>query len=117
LRLGDEFFAGTAATLQRKRDLLSAGLQSAGFTVGHPQGGYFVIADAAPLGHTDAAAFCRELPSLAGVVGVPLSAFVLPDHRAGLASLVRFAFCKRESVLEQAAERLAALQPRRPPGY
>jgi N-succinyldiaminopimelate aminotransferase len=110
LRLGDEFFAGTAATLQRKRDLLSAGLQSAGFTVGHSQGGYFVIADAAPLGHTDAAAFCRELPSLAGVVGVPLSAFVLPDHRAGLASLVRFAFCKRESVLEQAAERLAALQ-------
>jgi len=110
LRLGDEFFAGAAATLQRKRDLLSASLTTAGFTVGHPQGGYFVIADAAPLGHPDAAAFCRQLPSLAKVVGVPLSAFVLPEHRAATNSLVRFAFCKRESVLEQAAERLANLR-------
>jgi N-succinyldiaminopimelate aminotransferase len=110
LRLGDDFFVNAAATLQSKRDLLSAGLQSAGFTVSRPQGGYFVIADAAALGHSDAAAFCRELPSLAGVVGVPLSAFVLPEHRAGLDSLVRFAFCKRESVLEQAVERLGALR-------
>ena len=109
LRLGDEFFTGAAATLQRKRDILSAGLQGAGFTVSRPQGGYFVIADAAALGHPDAAAFCRELPSLAGVVGVPLSAFVLPEHRAATRSLVRFAFCKRESVLTDAAERLAAL--------
>jgi N-succinyldiaminopimelate aminotransferase len=109
LRLGDDFFVNAAATLQRKRDLLSAGLQSAGFTVSRPQGGYFVIADAAALGHDDAAAFCRQLPSLAGVVGVPLSAFVLPEHRAGLGSLVRFAFCKRESVLEQAVHRLRAL--------
>jgi len=109
LRLGDEFFTGAAATLQRKRDILSAGLQGAGFTVSRPQGGYFVIADTAALGHPDAAAFCRELPSLAGVVGVPLSAFVLPEHRAATRSLVRFAFCKRESVLTDAAERLAAL--------
>jgi len=109
LRLGDEFFTGATATLQRKRDILSAGLQGAGFTVSRPQGGYFVIADAAALGHPDAAAFCRELPSLAGVVGVPLSAFVLPEHRAATRSLVRFAFCKRESVLTDAAERLAAL--------
>ena len=70
-----------------------------------------MVADAAPLGHDDAAAFCRQLPSLAGVVGVPLSAFVLPDHRASTRSLVRFAFCKRESVLVQAVERLAALRP------
>ena len=110
LRLGDDFFAGAAATLQRKRDILSAGLQSAGFTVSRPQGGYFVIADAAALGYHDAAAFCRELPSLAGVVGVPLSAFVLSEHRAATSSLVRFAFCKRESVLTDAAERLATLR-------
>ena len=110
LRLGDDFFAGAAATLQRKRDILSAGLQSAGFTVSRPQGGYFVIADAAALGYHDAAAFCRELPSLAGVVGVPLSAFVLSEHRAATNSLVRFAFCKRESVLADAAERLATLR-------
>jgi len=112
LGLPDAFFDDAAATLQRKRDLLSDGLRSAGFTVSTPQGGYFVIADAAPLGHADAAAFCRQLPSLAGVVGVPLSAFILPEHRADTASLVRFAFCKRESVLEEAAGRLAGLVTR-----
>lgn len=110
LGLPDSFFADAASTLETKRDLLSAGLRSAGFTVGAPQGGYFVIADAAPLGFDDAAAFCRQLPSLAGVVGVPLSAFILPEHRADTASLVRFAFCKRESVLQEAVERLAALR-------
>lgn len=109
LGLPDAFFTDAAATLRRKRDLLSAGLRSAGFTVSTPQGGYFVIADAAPLGHDDAASFCRQLPSLAGVVGVPLSAFILPEHRVDTASLVRFAFCKRESVLEDAAGRLARL--------
>ena len=109
LGLPDSFFADAAATLEAKRDLLSAGLLSAGFTVGAPQGGYFVIADAAPLGFDDAAAFCRQLPSLAGVVGVPLSAFILPDHRADTGSLVRFAFCKRESVLQEAVGRLSRL--------
>ena len=109
LGLPDSFFADAAATLEAKRDLLSTGLLSAGFTVGAPQGGYFVIADAAPLGFDDAAAFCRQLPSLAGVVGVPLSAFILPDHRADTASLVRFAFCKRETVLQEAVGRLSRL--------
>jgi N-succinyldiaminopimelate aminotransferase len=112
LRLGDDFFNDAASTLQRKRDILSAGLETAGFTVGHPQGGYFVIADAAPLGFPDAATFCRELPSLAGVVGVPLSAFILPEHRSSTNSLVRFAFCKRQDVLERASAQLAQLRAR-----
>jgi N-succinyldiaminopimelate aminotransferase len=110
LGLGDDFFTGIAATLERKRDILSAGLAAAGFGVGAPQSGYFVVADAAPLGFDDAAAFCRRLPELAGVVGVPLSAFIKPQNRTATNSLVRFAFCKRETVLEDAATRLAALR-------
>ncbi len=110
LGLDDNFFADAAATLQAKRDLLSAGLERAGFAVGHPQAGYFVIADASPLGVTDAADFCRELPALAGVVGVPVSAFVRPERRSEYASLVRFAFCKRVDVLERAAAQLADLR-------
>ena len=106
LGMPDEFFATAAATLQRKRDILSAGLTGAGFVVFRPQAGYFVVADAARLGATDAAAFCRELPSRAGVVAVPVTAFVHPDRRAGYETLVRFAFCKKVSVLEDAAARL-----------
>ncbi|HEV7564508.1 MAG TPA: aminotransferase class I/II-fold pyridoxal phosphate-dependent enzyme [Microbacteriaceae bacterium] len=109
LGLPDSFYTGIAADLQAKRDILSAGLTSAGFTVSNPQGTYFVVADAAPLGFTDAVSLCRELPHLAGVVGVPISVFCHPEYAAGAASLVRFAFCKRVDVLERAAAQLAEL--------
>jgi N-succinyldiaminopimelate aminotransferase len=109
LGLPDEYFATAAATLAAKRDILSAGLATAGFTVSRPQAGYFVIADAAPLGVSDAADFCRALPGLAGVVGVPVTAFVHPDRRTGFETLVRFAFCKRFDVLELASAQLASL--------
>lgn len=109
LRLHDTFFQGIAATLANKRDILGAGLRAAGFAVSEPLGSYFTVADAAPLGVTDAAAFCRELPELAGVVGVPVSAFVTAERQDEYATLVRFAACKRVEVLEDAAGRLAAL--------
>ncbi|GAB3613807.1 pyridoxal phosphate-dependent aminotransferase [Humibacter ginsengisoli] len=109
LRMPDSFFTEIAATLAAKRELLSAGLESAGFRVFPSHGSYFVVADAAPLGYADAVAFCRELPSLAGVVGVPISAFCGPRTREEAASLVRFAFCKRVDVLERAAAQLARL--------
>ena len=110
LGLPDEYFSTAAATLAAKRDILSAGLRAAGFAVSRPAAGYFVIADAAPLGVSDAAEFCRALPGLAGVVGVPVSAFVHPDRRDGYESLVRFAFCKKVDVLERAAAQLADLR-------
>ena len=109
LRLPDTFFTGIAATLREKRDLLGSGLRAAGFDVSVPAGSYFTVADAAPLGATDAAEFCRELPERAGVVAIPLTAFATPAHRAEYATLVRFAACKRVPVLEEAASRLAAL--------
>ncbi|MEF3404441.1 aminotransferase class I/II-fold pyridoxal phosphate-dependent enzyme [Agromyces sp. CCNWLW203] len=109
LGLPDAFFADAAATLSAKRDLLAAGLESAGFSLPLPQAGYFVIADAAPLGYADGAELCRALPGLAGVVGVPVTAFVHPDRQSDVASLVRFAFCKRREVLEEASARLARL--------
>jgi N-succinyldiaminopimelate aminotransferase len=108
LRLPDAFFAGIAETLRGKRDLLGEGLRTAGFAVSEPAGSYFTVADAAPLGVSDAAEFCRALPDRAGVVAIPLTAFVGPSHRAEFATLVRFAACKRVDVLEDAASRLAA---------
>src|SRR3546814_10193576 len=82
LRLPDAFFTGIAATLRDKRDLLGAGLREAGFGVSVPSGSYFTVADAASLDATDADAFCRALPERAGVVGIPLTAFVTEIGRA-----------------------------------
>jgi N-succinyldiaminopimelate aminotransferase len=109
LALPDAFFAGVAATLREKRDVLGAGLREAGFGVRTPAGSYFTVADAAPLGATDADEFCRRLPERAGVVAIPLTAFATPEHRGDYATLVRFAACKRFDVLEEAASRLASL--------
>ncbi len=109
LALPDERFATTAATLQHKRDLLLEGLRAAGLPVNAPAGTYFVIADAAPLGVTDAAAFCRELPYRCGVVAVPVSVFHDDPAGCGASSLLRFAFCKRDEVLTEAAARLTTL--------
>jgi N-succinyldiaminopimelate aminotransferase len=109
LAMPDSFYAGLAASLQRKRDVLAAGLRQAGFTVFVPQGTYFITTDIAGLGETDGLAFCRHLPRRCGVVAVP-SAVLYDDQEAGR-SQVRFAFCKRDEVLEEAAKRLRRLRP------
>ena len=112
LDLPDAYFQDVAQTLARRCGLLSAGLRSAGFEVSHPDGGYFVVADAAPLGYPDAVTFCRDLPRLAGVVAIPLTAFIRPEHHDPYRSLVRFAFCKRDEVLEAAVGGLQRLTDR-----
>jgi N-succinyldiaminopimelate aminotransferase len=110
LSLPDDFFVDAASTLAAKRELLGAGLRRAGFEVSRPDGSYFVIADAAPLGFDDAVDFCRRLPQLAGVNGIPLTAFVRPERHQDYRSLVRFAYCKRTEVLERAAAQLGDLR-------
>jgi N-succinyldiaminopimelate aminotransferase len=107
LALDDAVFARVRDTLRARRDRLCAGLEAAGLTTFVPQGGYFATVDVASIGESDGAAFCRELPARCGVVGVPVSVFC-DDPDLGR-TLVRFAFCKREDVIDEAAERLATL--------
>jgi N-succinyldiaminopimelate aminotransferase len=107
LGLSDDVYQGLASSLQDKRDLLCDGLSAAGLEVARPAGTYFVIADAGPLGVSDAVAFCRQMPALCGVVGVPVSVFC--DDKDAARTLVRFAFCKRDEVLHEAVARLSAL--------
>jgi N-succinyldiaminopimelate aminotransferase len=109
LGMPDSYFRHAAGVLQGKRDLLAAGLSRVGFDVTHPSGGYFVIADAAPLGVTNADDFCRRLPTIAGVVAVPVTAFVRPESSAGYSTLVRFAYCKKMELIEEASSRLMVL--------
>jgi N-succinyldiaminopimelate aminotransferase len=93
--------------LQRKRDRLCDGLTDAGFAVLRPEGTYFVTADITPLGGTDGVDFCLALPERCGVVAVPTQVFY-DDVPAGR-RLVRFAFCKRDEVLDEAVARLRRL--------
>ena len=104
---GDEHVVALAAGLRLRRDLLCSGLEAAGFAVHRPAGTYFVNADPRPLGEQDGVAFCWSLPERAGVVAVPTAAFY--DDREAGSHLVRFAFCKRVEVLEEAIARLSVL--------
>ena len=111
----DSYFEALAGDLGRKRDRLSAGLAALGFAVLPSQGSYFVTADFRPLDPVrDDVAFCRHLTEVARVTAIPVSAFYAPAGLPGGAGLAapnhyaRFAFCKRDAVLDEAIERLAA---------
>jgi N-succinyldiaminopimelate aminotransferase len=109
LGLPDATFDSLAADLREKRDHLSRGLVDAGLTVYPSHGTYFVTTDIRAIGEHDGLAFCRALPDRCGVVAVPNVVFY-DDKVAGL-PLVRFAFCKRLDVIDEAVGRLKALRP------
>jgi N-succinyldiaminopimelate aminotransferase len=100
-----DWVAAQRERLQGKRDLLTKGLLAAGFDVHPSSGTYFVQADVSGLGISDGTAFARTMPERAGVVAIPSSVFY-DDVEAGR-RFVRFAFCKRDEVIEEAARRLA----------
>jgi N-succinyldiaminopimelate aminotransferase len=108
LGLGDGYFSGLAADLQGKRDRLLPGLRAAGLEVFTPRATYFVTVDIRPVRPDgDGMAFCRELPGRCGVVAIPNEVFYANRHLGR--HLVRFAFCKRVEVLDDAVARLKAL--------
>jgi N-succinyldiaminopimelate aminotransferase len=107
LSLPDAYFTEFRAGLQARRDRLVAGLTDAGFAVLPSEGTYFVTADITPLGGKDGVEFCRALPGRCGVVAVPTQVFY--DHQEAGRRLVRFAFCKRKQVIDEAATRLRTL--------
>ncbi len=108
LGLPDAYFVELAADLQAKRDRLLPGLVAAGFDVYPTSGTYFVTVDIRPVrADGDGMALCRELPHRCGVVAIPNEVFYANRHEGR--HLVRFAFCKRLDVLDEAVARLATL--------
>jgi N-succinyldiaminopimelate aminotransferase len=119
LGMDDAAYAAIAEDLRVRRDRLLTTLREVGLRVSVPEAGYFVVADATPLGEPDAAALCERLPQEAGVVAIPVSAFHLPATLAApdspARSLVRFAFCKDDATLAEADRRLRAWARERRP--
>ena len=98
-----------AADLQKRRDLLCSGLTDVGLDVRVPEGTYFALTDVSDLGWEDGLSFCLALPERAGVVAIPTQGF--HDTDAGR-HLVRWAFCKDASVIEDGLRRLGDAQLR-----
>jgi N-succinyldiaminopimelate aminotransferase len=104
----NQFYEDLTQLYTSKRDYLIDALVSAGLTPIIPHGTYFVMVDISTLDFANDVAFCRYLTKEIGVAAIPPSAFYKnPADGAGLA---RFAFCKEEKTLAEAAKRLQRLR-------
>ncbi len=88
------------------RDLLIDALGRLGLNPLPTSGTYFVNCDISSVTKEDALTFCMRMANEGGVVAIPSSVFYL--DREGSEHYVRFAFCKRTSVIEEAVSRLDA---------
>lgn len=104
LALPASYYEELRRSYAARREILLGGLERAGLRFAAPEGAYYVMADAAPLGWRDDRAFVEFLARRAGVIAVPGSSFYA---RGGGRTRARFNFAKKEATLRRAAERLA----------
>jgi aspartate/methionine/tyrosine aminotransferase len=116
LKSPQSYYDKLATDYTVRRERLLKILTAAGFTVYKPFGAYYIMTDIAhfefpsdqyPAGSRDVS-FAKYLVEKIGVAVVPGSSFY-NDPRDG-ASQVRFTFCKKESTLAAAEERLSKLR-------
>jgi N-succinyldiaminopimelate aminotransferase len=115
LNLPNTYYEDLQATYHAKRDYMMGALQSAGFTVLRPQGGYFIMADwrgVAPEHIQNDVDFAKWLIAEVGVACIPPSAFYRPEDKHLAHHMARFAICKKDETLKAAAERLQKLRVR-----
>ncbi len=107
LKSPQSYYDKLATDYAVRRERLLKILTAAGFTVYKPSGAYYIMTDISAFSFPDDVAFAKFLVEKVGVAVVPGSSFY-DDARNG-ASQVRFTFCKKESTLAAAEERLSRL--------
>jgi len=110
LDLPDTYYASLAEGYARRRARIIPMLERVGLKVYPPRGAYYVMTEIDGLGWDDDVAFARHLVEEIGVAVVPGSSFY--NDPADGRRQVRFAFCKKDETLDEAARRLARLMPR-----
>jgi aminotransferase len=104
LALPDAYYAGLRAQYAKRRAILLPALERAGLAFSPPEGAYYVMVDARPLGWKDDYAFVDFLARTVGVIAVPGSSF----YARGGKTKARLNFAKKETTLREAARRLGA---------
>jgi aspartate/methionine/tyrosine aminotransferase len=118
LKSPDSYYQNLAKSYHEKRERLLKILTAAGFTVFKPRGAYYIMTDISAFDFngrvrsnsektTNDVAFAKFLVEKVGVAVVPGSSFY--GNPVDGSSQVRFTFCKKESTLAAAQERLARL--------
>ena len=102
------YYQTLAEGYRQRRDRLIPALTEAGFRCFRPRGAYYVMTDINAVGFANDLEFTKYLVKEIGVSAVPGSSFYR-DPKDG-ARQVRFAFCKKDETLDEAAKRLTKLQ-------
>ncbi|MBI2816482.1 MAG: aminotransferase class I/II-fold pyridoxal phosphate-dependent enzyme [Acidobacteria bacterium] len=110
LSLPQSYYDSLAAEYNKRRNHLLGILEECGFRCFRPQGAYYAIADISRFGFENDTKFAEFLVREIGVAVVPGSSFY--RNPADGAQQVRFAFCKKEETLNEAANRLRRLRDR-----
>lgn len=108
LDLPEDYYQKLAGNYRARRDRLIPALAEAGFHCFRPRGAYYVMTDISAFKFPDDIAFTQHLVKEIGVAAVPGSSFY--HHPRDGAKQVRFAFCKRDQTLDEAALRLKRLR-------
>ena len=108
--LGNSYYEEYQALYTRKRELVMQVIDAAGMSAIQPQGTYFIMGDFSQVYEGNDVEFCKHLIEQIGVATIPPSAFFSPNHKHLAENHVRFAFCKSDETLEQAAERMTKLR-------
>jgi aspartate/methionine/tyrosine aminotransferase len=104
--LGRDYYEGLARDYRARRDVLCDALLAAGFRCTPPAGAYYVLADFSALSDLPDDEFALWLTKEIGVAPVPGSSFYSRPELGR--KWIRFAFCKTEAMLREAAGRLTA---------
>ena len=108
--LGNSYYEEYQTLYTRKRELVMQVIDAAGMSAIQPQGTYFIMGDFSQVYEGNDVEFCKHLIEQIGVATIPPSAFFSPNHKHLAENHVRFAFCKSDETLEQAAERMTKLR-------
>jgi len=108
LNLPDSYYQGLGAAYRARRDRLLPALREAGFKTFVPRGAYYIMTDIDEFGFADDVSFAQHLVKEIGVASVPGSSFYSRPELG--AHQVRFAFCKTDATLDEAAHRLLRLK-------
>ncbi len=108
LRLPEAYYRKLCAEYTQRRDRLLLALERAGFRCFKPRGAYYIMTDISAFGFPNDVEFTRHLVGEIGVAVVPGSSFY--SDPANGRQQVRFAFCKTDATLDEAARRLEKLR-------
>jgi aminotransferase len=111
MSLDADYYNHLSLDYRPRRDALLPVLADAGFKFSTPEGAYYVLTDFSGLSDKDDTTFAKWMAAEIGVAGVPGSSFYSTGSGRGK-NMIRFAFCKKQETLDQAAERLARLTAR-----